>query len=52
MKTAEDLWNQFTSGKAAERVKRMREQEKLEEKMEEEEKQKRKEERIKNKKRF
>ena len=52
MKTAASLWDAFTSGKAAERVKQMREKEKQDEKIEEEEKQKRKEERIKNKRRF
>lgn len=48
MIAASNLWDQFTSGKAVERVKKMKEQEEIEEKMKREEQKRRAEERIRN----
>lgn len=52
MVAASNLWDQFTSGKALERVKKMREQEEQEEKVRKEEQKRRAEERIRNQKRL
>ena len=52
MVAASNLWDQFTSGKALERVKKMKEQEELEEKMRREEQKRRAEEKIRNQKRL
>ena len=52
MVAASNLWDQFTSGKALERVKKMREQEELEEKTRKEEQKRRAEEKVRNQKRL
>ena len=52
MIAAAGLWDQFTSGKAIERVKKLREQEELEEKQRKEEQKKRAEEKLIHQKRM
>lgn len=52
MVAAANLWDQFTSGKAVERVKKMREQEELEEKTRKEEQKRRAEEKLRNQRRL